>query len=552
MAQRSINWQGPEIWVVTAAYRYEVRVGPPLRDLPADDSQALAVVLRTIGLDGSAVGAHLSPLLLIQDGCVVGPWKAADVRCSREHVVCITPDVLTWDATIILWEQCPTEVMGLLAGHAQRHLQKEQQPPQAMPQLAPQEQQELLPVPFEGTSHVCSPNRTRFQSAEDGTNLEESLEISYNIDEGAYRNEADVPPNHTSGSELELERERPVAIDAEGSLEDDCERDDDEIDLQDAEGDSSIEADRDGGDEETPCEGSEASSRHVVSADEIVRDARNAWLQAKDPNRVAQGREILRGSLQQVFTSQEGTDLRGLRRTDENAPVITEAPARGRWDQSQIVMPVVRQSHASRPSAAPKRGGQLKRASEGGPAGIVASTEHMERLEQLKLRTIRARTAWQTSGALAALRMVLSCDDAALSLSVLRSVAARLVGLGAAELTVGLAIARPLIAPETAQHLLKPLSAMLRAASRATCSEGDRDILLSETREICKRLDALRVTRDGLQGTNFDEQFAFGQALALARDAGRAAWRSLDSGGADQAAQAQAVMRGPAGGRRAW
>ena len=193
MAQRSINWQGPEIWVVTAAYRYEVRVGPPLRDLPADDAQALAVVLRTIGLDGNAIGARLSPLLLIQDGCVVGPWKAAEIRCSREHVVCVTPDVLSWDATVLLWEQCPTEVMGLLAGHAQRHLQEEQQPAQDMLQSQPLEQRELVPVAFEGASHICDADNTSYHGgAEDAKSIfDDSLAVSDNSDKGVYRNEAD-------------------------------------------------------------------------------------------------------------------------------------------------------------------------------------------------------------------------------------------------------------------------------------------------------------------------------------------------------------------------
>ena len=60
------------------------------------------------------------------------------------------------------------------------------------------------------------------------------------------------------------------------------------------------------------------------------------------------------------------------------------------------------------PAAPPKRGGKLRSAEEGGPASIVAPAGHLQRLEQLRLRTTQCRTVWQTRGSLEALRAVAS------------------------------------------------------------------------------------------------------------------------------------------------
>ena len=130
----------------------------------------------------------------------------------------------------------------------------------------------------------------------------------------------------------------------------------------------------------------------MIRADQLVQEARNAWLQAKDPNKLAQNRAVLRGSLQQIFTSQQGTDLRKLRPTstfdDENvantaAPVgdvrserqpadaaTPKQPARGRWASQQpvVIAPMVQEPAERSKVAKPKRGGRLKRADEGGPA----------------------------------------------------------------------------------------------------------------------------------------------------------------------------------------
>ena len=125
MAQRTVSWQGPELWIVTGASRFDVLLGPPLRDLPAATEHALATVFRSIGMqaDGGGTIGSQSNLLVVRDGWVTSPWVPSELRNSREHVICITTDVLPRDEPIPT--QCSAELMGLLAGYAQRRLQQE-------------------------------------------------------------------------------------------------------------------------------------------------------------------------------------------------------------------------------------------------------------------------------------------------------------------------------------------------------------------------------------------------------------------------------------------
>ena len=71
--------------------------------------------------------------------------------------------------------------------------------------------------------------------------------------------------------------------------------------------------------------------------------------------------------------------------------------------------------------------------------------------------------------------------------------------------------------------------------------------LLREVRNITAQLEQLRVPRGNVQRgasrpSTFEEQFAFGQALAQAREAAREAWRLLDREG--EAAMPAALGRG--------
>ena len=50
--------------------------------------------LAKLGIDAACSAAASFALLVAQDGCVVGPWVPADIRHSREHVVCVTRDVM--------------------------------------------------------------------------------------------------------------------------------------------------------------------------------------------------------------------------------------------------------------------------------------------------------------------------------------------------------------------------------------------------------------------------------------------------------------------------
>ena len=243
-------------------------------------------------------------------------------------------------------------------------------------------------------------------------------------------------------------------------------------------------------------------------------------------------------------------------------------PARGRWAApAPVVFAPLHQEEESRTAAKHMRGGRLKSAEEGGPARIVASAGHLQHLERLRARTTAARTMWQTTNALEALRLVASHNDAALSTSILSCVAGQPAIAGAAETALAMTLARPLLVAGNAPLVMKPVAALLNAAKRhaqhhvetseAETAEfsGEQARLLHETKEVCAQLDELRVDRDGTGGSSFDAQFAFGQALALARQAGRDAWRTLDSQSFADKAVAPTGRDGsqPAlGGRREW
>ena len=154
-------------------------------------------------------------------------------------------------------------------------------------------------------------------------------------------------------------------------------------------------------------------------------------------------------------------------------------------------------------------------------------------------------------------------DDPAVSLSVLHATAGWLPSFQAAECAVALALATPLVVPSMAPAVLAPLTALLRTAhDRARPVNEDNSLgatacavtlvaakssLLREVRNITAQLEQLRVPRGNVQRgasrpSTFEEQFAFGQALAQAREAAREAWRLLDREG--EAAMPAALGRG--------
>ena len=594
MAQRAVSWRGPELWLVTGASRLEVKLGPPLRDLPSASDHALATVFRTVGAltNGPESTGACTQLLLIRDGCVIGPWAPSELRHSRDHAVCITPDVLPRGE--VLPTQCSGELMGLLAGYAQRRLKDEDGGPQG------------------GSIPAAERDECRYAWEEDSA-MDYVNEAPETMHRAAVTPDSDMlerptllerqANDHGSFADEQLQSEQDDQEEEEEEDDDDDETFPAEYDDFPAEIDAGEDAP---GPQRSPCAqtvvasnadleptGSAApSSRQsepsVVMADQFVREAQNAWMQAKDPNRSTQNRAVLRGSLQQIFTRQEGTDLRNLCPTsvfdDENAiadarPVddpsqhqsedsAMKQPARGRWAaQAPVVLAPLHQEEESRSTAKHKRGGRLKGAEDGGPAGIVASAGHLQHLERLRARTTAARTMWQTTNALEALRLVASHNDAALSTSILSCVAGQSAIAGAAETALAMTLARPLLVAGNAPLVMKPVAALLNAARRhaqqhseaseaeAAGLSGERARLLHETMEVCARLDELRVDRDGAGGSSFDAQFAFGQALALARQAGRDAWRALDSQSFATQAAAPPGRDGsqPAlGGRRAW
>jgi hypothetical protein len=619
MAQRKVDWRGPELWIVRASSRYEVKVGPPLRDLPATESHALAHVQRTIGDDGGSPLEAITKLLVVRDGFVMGAWEPSEMRHSREHVACVAQDILPRGASLPM--QCSEELLGLLAGFAQRRLQGDAT---AMPFVAIRESASLGGIP--STMHETLEGRGMdARDGEDGTAQDERDFLGATGDE-----EAEVAEEAEEAETMARTRLAEVdALEREAELEGCGEalqvRDpvcaNQEVTVGDEEASSEVESEQmvvpssagreqghpvDVSEEPNPDRtaigeevreapstlpyGGEESASEIVRADQFIHDARTAWQQTKDPNRHPGDTCMQRISTRQVFTQQEGTDLRTLRLTsasEENAVCDDDAPsrrhetgtsaslkpniepARGRWGKMQpVIAPVAAPRAAStKPIAQPRRGGRLKRAEEGGPAEIVPPVGHLQRLEQLRMRTVQARTMWQTAGPLQALRLVGTHSDQTLSLSVLCAISGRQTALGAEELAMALALARPLLVAGTAAAALKPVAALLRAvrdarpersataALESSISDATQDNLIREARSVCARLDELRVTKEIAKGSTFDEQFAFGQALALAREVGREAMLSFGDG--NTKAQAGAIGLEKPGssqvsGRRAW
>ena len=95
MAQREISWHGPELWLVRGKCG-DVQLGPPLRDLSTSEERALAQVQRMVGTSEPP----LSNLLVVSDGCIVGPWVPSELRQSKEHIVCISQDAMPRGETL--------------------------------------------------------------------------------------------------------------------------------------------------------------------------------------------------------------------------------------------------------------------------------------------------------------------------------------------------------------------------------------------------------------------------------------------------------------------
>ena len=126
---------------------------------------------------------------------------------------------------------------------------------------------------------------------------------------------------------------------------------------------------------EAPTTHASHTDESVVSDDDIVREARDAWVQAKDPKRLAKDSAVLRGTMRQVFMSQEGTDLRNLvppsafdeenvaslmeNRSNNGCTLFSKQVARGRWaSQPPVTIASMKEDNAARPKMKPtKRGG---------------------------------------------------------------------------------------------------------------------------------------------------------------------------------------------------
>lgn len=591
MAQRQIGMHGPELWLVTGKPA-EVRLGPPLRDLPQADDRATALVQRASGCKCDATVT----LLVVHDGCIVGPWVPAEVRHSKEHVVCVTNDVLATNESVPV--QCSAGLMGALSRYAKHRLQAEntnvtgvqlQHNAEAELQNSPMSQvdseghhqptpsvdDDYSPRPVAELSQCSAVEDQDDWSEADDEEQEEwipSSEESEADETAPYeerKEELDAPFSHSQS---------PVRTRPAGEGDDDA--------SQRSRGSDEL-ATSSGCKERIPSEehaalevgtgprtGDDVGERtcanqvdSVVSADQLVRAAREAWMQTKEPSRY--------GSCQQLILRQEGTDLRDLRAgpADPDEGGASGMPSRARvaasdvhsqgaegprarWGVKQpVAVPVVRSSRTSHQQlATPGRAAAVRRfksASQGGPAGLVASSDHLQRLEQLQARTAQVQAIWQRAGVVEAFRALMKFDDAALSVSVLHAVMDWLPTLQAPECAVALALASPLLTPPTAASVLAPLTILLRttlepvpvnstddasqgAASAATLA-AVRSNLSREMRVICGRLDELRVPRgsgprSAGHASTFDEQFAFGQALALAREMAREAWRRLDGG----------------------
>ena len=170
---------------------------------------------------------------------------------------------------------------------------------------------------------------------------------------------------------------------------------------------------------------------------------------------------------------------------------------------------------------------------------------------------------WQTKGVLEALRLVASHGDTALSISILTTIfSGNLSGIGEPECALALENSRKLLTPGIVPSALKPLAAVLCTSKRLaqdpqsdsatltgqTATSDEQTRLLQEIKEICSRLDELRVDRSTCGASSFDEQFAFGQQLVKTREESRQAWKAIDPQGF---ASAVADVR-RSDGRRNW
>ena len=666
MAQREISWHGPELWLVTDSSAVaEVRLGPPLRDLPPVEERALAHVQRAIGM---AAETRLTGLLVVSDGVIVGPWDPTELRLSKEHVVCISEDAVPRGEP--LPALCTATLMATLARYAKRRLQTRSSPPGAR-----QHGNEAVSADdcfedqFDGYGEEQVDDYGEEQVDDYGDEYDEVAgDELWNGDEGAQPDEGDWldPDDDTEADSLLMTerlhgaaraRGRPHLADARGEGEMERERDDEplrerEPELEDAEGDVSGEDDdfqeddqeaQDGersfpedaaaepepgprADDDQPAPVPEtneeasaagAPAEGIITADQFVRVARNTWLKTKEPQKAAEQQDAIVGAVQHIVLRQDGTDLRELKanvmddgaassatnsshkpngsmeRRQQLPPPPPPPPplpaARGKWGHNQLVVaPAGSRIPRTQSSQPPLLGRGTSRsrftsAEKGGPAGILASNDHLQRLEQLRTRTAHVKAVWQTSGIAEALRAVMKCDDSALALSILQAASDWLPSLQAAECAIALALTRPLLEPGAPSATFATVTTILRAArDRARERTDDSPItgtggaaaatlaaakatLLRETRLISSQLDELRVPRGGGRTLSFDEQFAFGQALAVARDAARETWRSLDSEGeaatpramperpAEQVVISSSVLRPSQGcGRRAW
>ena len=644
MAQREISWHGPELWLVCGKCA-DVKLGPPLRDLSTSEERALAQVQRMVGTSEPP----LSKLLVVSDGCIVGPWLPSELRQSKEHVVCISQDAMSRGET--LPALCTEELMGVLAKYAKRRL--------GGPQAADDEVARRRAVP-------AQPALLEENDYYEGNAKEDDLEGAAESPWADHSDEAwsdgdEYEPSASlvamdNGGEDEMERAPSLQMN-ERKLSMNAEAEDDDAFLSQGEGDEIVWPEDENGEasqrDSLELAGEEHASldafetvvdpkthdsvprmnagdepaEGIISADQFVRVARNAWLKTKEPRKQGKDQEAICSAIQHIVLRQEGTDLRKLttsmiheemtanagkisgeadlsfrvpplRSQAPTSPVPPsreeqqqqqQQPARGRWGQNQPVVPPLSRTARTQPPANARTRAvtscRFSSAEEGGPAGLLASPEHMQRLEQLRTRTSHARAVWQTSGAAEALRATMKFDDAALSMSMLHATSDWQPNLQAAECAIALSLARPLLNSCATNPPFAPITTILRTArdrarapddtgapgSSATLTAAKAS-LVREVRTISHQLEQIRVPRAGElkpgsagRSASFEEQFAFGQALALTRDAAREAWRALDSEGeaAAQSASAarpteqvvissSAVRPAQGSGRRAW
>ena len=597
MAQRAVSWHGPELWLVGIETR-QVRMGPSLRDIPQATDRALAVVQQSIGASSA-----LANLLVVHDGWIIGPWVPSEIRLSKEHVVCVTEAVLLENDSAPC--QCPPEVLAVLARFARNRLRmNHEQDSETFVDVDDNLDEEGDMESGEEdawSDDYETENDTTVTLVDFGeeAELERPLPEAEDVVELKDDEENEELENVHDDGRSPPDEKHEVPDDGKGDVTDchsgpaeGCDRtvdDESETVSSEAAVSSTLTSDA----PVTPGQtehmfspvsdrmGSNAPGRDhpatavpsvtsedggVIRADQFVEVARNAWLRTKEPQQAAIQHVAIRGQVQRLFSRQEGTDLRNLTanmidddaisaKSQNSAQAVTGSAmrTRGRWGQNQqVITPAARSlPHTSSQHAIHGRASAIQRfkpAAEGGPAGLMASTDHLNRLSQLRIRTMHAASVWQTSGVVEALRAVMKQDDPALSMSVLHAAIGRLPSLQAAECAVALALASPLLDDATASQAFPPITTLLRTARETVRSGGNeanstgsaatftaaRASLLRETRLIATRLEELRVPAKGHSGglrgaPTFEEQFSFGQGLALAREAAREAWRALNS-----------------------